>query len=105
MRRKQSATESESVMRRVLVLQHEHAYWFKIIDEKVAERYVEALARQQNETVVHCPWSESTEDMPQQVELILDSTLDEVNRIGVSQSSNAAYQPIPPVGDAASSTT
>ena len=89
MKRKHWATKPAPVIRRVLVLQQEHAYWFKIIDGRITDRHVEALARSQNETAVHCPWSQSTDNTPNRVELILDSTLDEVNRVGVSQSSSA----------------
>ena len=89
MKRKHSGAGPETAMRRVLALQHEHAYWFKIIDNSVSDRYVEALTMQQDGTAIHCPWSECINDRPQRVELILDSTLDEVNRVGVTQGPNA----------------
>ncbi|MFK8081900.1 MAG: hypothetical protein AB8B97_16560 [Granulosicoccus sp.] len=73
----------------VLILQSDKAYWYKLVGDKPVDRFQEYILGDCVDRQIHCPWITSTgSSAPVQVELILDTTLDEVDRVGlkVSQS-------------------
>lgn len=84
-----STRPSTVTTRLVLVIQHEHAYWFKVIKDRVVDEFVEPVISVGDAQAVLCPWISTVSDgEPQLVELVLDTSLDEVDRVGVSQSHN-----------------
>lgn len=77
----------------VLIMQSGMAYWFKLVEGEVVDSFSEHIPDNCHDGIehtVHCPWlikKASSEAL--MVELILDTTLDEVDRVGVAQGSNA----------------
>lgn len=74
----------------VLVLQADHAHWFRWSAEHGPECFVEQLIRGDSEGASHCPWIEElAEEQTTEVHLVLDSSLDEVERIQLPEPTGA----------------
>ena len=74
----------------LLILQSDQAHWIKIVNRSVVEYFVEVVGQSEGSGQRLCDWLESDRtNEPQRVQLILDTTLDEVDRILVPQSSSS----------------
>jgi len=69
------------------VLQADKAYWFKIINQQQVACYQEYIPGDWVDRRIQCPWIKTEgSSEPHQVALILDTTLDEVDRVDVARS-------------------
>ena len=76
-----------NTQRTVLILQADDAYWFRLMHDVVMETYIETIATGQTQQTRKPAWlKEVSVGEPQWVELVLDTTLDEVDRVAVAQS-------------------
>ncbi|MFK7995225.1 MAG: hypothetical protein AB8B87_13865 [Granulosicoccus sp.] len=71
----------------VLILQGNTAHWFKVVGKKVVDCFDEYLPGYSTPHGSLCPWPGMSEGSgPVSVELVLDTTLDEIDRVSVEQS-------------------
>ena len=76
-----------NTQRTVLILQADGAYWFRLMHNAVMETYIETIAPGQAQQGCKPDWMKKIPvGEPQWVELVLDTTLDEVDRVAVAQS-------------------
>ena len=73
--------------RTVLILQADRAYWFRLMHNAVMETYIETIAPGLTQQGRKPDWMKQIPvGKPQWVELVLDTTLDEIDRVTVEQS-------------------
>ena len=76
-----------NTQRTVLILQAGQAYWFRLKHNAVIETCIETITPGQAQQGRKPDWMKQTPvSEPQWVELLLDTTLDEVDRVSVAQS-------------------
>ena len=76
--------------RTVLVLQGEKSFWFKIVNAQIVDGYSEHISDEGDDCQLLCPWlQENDASSSCLVELILDTTLDEVDRVGIEVSKSS----------------
>lgn len=81
--------DRRKLKRCVLILQGDMAHWFTVVDGQLINSYRENIPSDCMGAVSHCPWIESADPSdPMLVELVLDTTLDEVDRISVEKHGN-----------------
>ncbi len=88
-----SASSRMPGMRIILVLQADQALWFKWSEGELVDSVVESVHCDNLQQKVRCPWM-PTEDgaTHHSVELILDTPLDELDKLKADTTSNGGYQ-------------
>ena len=85
-----SKKRSGSDVQVILVLQSDQAHWYKLSGPRIVDYYCEPIVEYRAQPVLECPWVKTPiDDEPLAVQLILDTTMDEVDRVGVEQSASA----------------
>jgi hypothetical protein len=89
------AGASSEGYRVVLVLEGEHAYWFKWSEGVLLASVVESLHGAGSLSTVSCPWVErrSTGNL-QAVELVLNSSMDELDRVALQNAPSGLIRPV-----------
>lgn len=73
----------------ILLLQADRAYWIRLQGEQIVDTFSEAIDAESYDNGSRCPWiPENENDEKLLVRLILDSTLDEIDRVAVSQTTS-----------------
>ncbi len=75
----------------ILVLQADQAYWLKVLQGHITDHFEEAIPAEPGLLMTNCPWVQQALDGDTQIDvtLVLDTTMDEVDRVCVAQSGSA----------------
>lgn len=80
-------------IRIILVLQADQALWFKWSEGELVDSVAESVHSDDLQQKVRCPWMPATDEVDHQaVELILDTPLDELDKLKADTTSNRSFQ-------------